>query len=144
MDLEQQAPFLANYGPVVLAVVTLVISLYVLFSRATSRQERHEEKLRRIDEDNYIMQDTAGIVYAAHTHITHTHTPKSSICGSRDTAGVHPQGSHSFVSHTNFTKRRCIRSPPPYKVGAPTGNPGSATVYTVSVCVCVRVCVKRP
>ena len=61
MAVEEFAPFLANYGQVVLAVVTLVISLYVLITRWTAgRREEHEAKLRRVDEDNYIMQDTAG------------------------------------------------------------------------------------
>ena len=61
MAVQEFAPFLANYGQVVLAVVTLVISLYVLITRWTAgRREEHEAKLRRVDEDNYIMQDTAG------------------------------------------------------------------------------------
>ena len=61
MDLEKQAPFLANYGQLLLALIAVGISLYGLLNRKKERSEgKHEEKLRRIDEDNYIMQDTTG------------------------------------------------------------------------------------
>ena len=61
MDLEKQAPFLANYGQLLLALIAVGISLYALLNRKKGQSgEKHEEKLRRIDEDNHIMQDTTG------------------------------------------------------------------------------------
>ena len=61
MDLKKQAPFLANYGQLLLALIAVGISLYALLNRRKDRSgEKHEEKLRRIDEDNYIMQDTTS------------------------------------------------------------------------------------
>ncbi len=59
MGLESQAPFLTQFGPMLLAAAAVGLALLSLVRRSRERAgQAHEKKLRRVDEDNYIMQDT--------------------------------------------------------------------------------------
>ncbi len=63
MDLIKDAPLLVNTFQFILALGGIAFALYTLFTRARNREdelESNESIMRRIDEDNYIMQDTGA------------------------------------------------------------------------------------
>ncbi len=61
VDLIKDAPLLVNNFQFILALGGIAFALYTLFTRARSGEdelESNESIMRRIDEDNNIMQDT--------------------------------------------------------------------------------------